>query len=230
MTWKNSPHYRPFVRWPSDNPHKCRVKWRFGPLQWRHYSGVPNPQPDDRLLNCLFRCRSKKISKLRVTGLCAGNSPVTGEFPAQRARNAENVSIWWRHHLFFLVISRASCRDVLILIRSHCENVINSVLHFVVRYITGMNHKVLVLPCFVLPFYTFTGAEDIIWLPLNRTAWVLSSWWRHQMEAFSALLALCAGNSPVTGKFPTQRPMTRSFDVLFDLRLNKRLSKQSWCW
>ena len=43
-------------------------------------------------------CKSKKTSKLRVTGLCAGNSPVTGEFPAQRASNAENVSIWWRHH------------------------------------------------------------------------------------------------------------------------------------
>ena len=56
------------------------------------------------------------------------------------------------------------------------------------------------------------------------------SWWRHQMETFSALLALCAGNSPVTGEFPAQRPVTRSFDVFFDLRLNKRLSKQSWCW
>ena len=53
------------------------------------------------------------------------------------------------------------------------------------------------------------------------------SWWRHQMEAFSALLAICVGNSPVSGEFPTQRPVTRSFDVFFDLRLNKRLSKQS---
>ena len=44
------------------------------------------------------RRRSKKPLKLRVTGLCEGNSPVTGEFPAQRASNAENVSIWWRHH------------------------------------------------------------------------------------------------------------------------------------
>ena len=52
------------------------------------------------------------------------------------------------------------------------------------------------------------------------------TWWRHQMEAFSPLLALCAGNSPVTGEFPTQRPVTRSFDVFFDLRLNKRLSRQ----
>ena len=46
-------------------------------------------------------------------------------------------------------------------------------------------------------------------------------WRRHQMETFSALLAICAGNSPVTDEFPTQRPVTRSFDVLFDLRLNK---------
>ena len=55
-------------------------------------------------------------------------------------------------------------------------------------------------------------------------------WWRHQMETFSALLAICAGNSPVTSEFPAQRPVTRSFDVFFDLRPNKRLSKQSWCW
>ena len=57
---------------------------------------------------------------------------------------------------------------------------------------------------------------------------ILNPWWRHQKETFSALLALCAGNSPVTGEFPAQRPMTRSFDVFFDMRLNKRLSKQSW--
>ena len=69
-------------------------------LYWRHngHDGVSNHQPHGCLLNRLFRCRSKKTSKLRVTGLCMGNSPVTGEFPAQRASNAENVSIWWRHH------------------------------------------------------------------------------------------------------------------------------------
>ena len=50
------------------------------------------------------------------------------------------------------------------------------------------------------------------------------TWWRHQMEIFSALLAICAWNSPVTGEFPAQRP------AFFDLRLNKRLSKQSWGW
>ena len=47
--------------------------------------------------------------------------------------------------------------------------------------------------------------------------------WRHQMEIFSALLAICAWNSPVTGEFPAQRPVTQSFDVFFDLRLDKRL-------
>ena len=55
-------------------------------------------------------------------------------------------------------------------------------------------------------------------------------WWRHQMKTFSASLALCAGKSPVPGEFSAQRPVTRSFDVLFDLRLDKRLSKQSWGW
>ena len=49
----------------------------------------------------------------------------------------------------------------------------------------------------------------------------LWSWWHYQMETFSTLLALCAGNSPVTSEFPSQRPVTRSLDVFFDLRLNK---------
>ena len=52
------------------------------------------------------------------------------------------------------------------------------------------------------------------------------SWWRHQMEAYSVTLVFCAGNSSVTGDFPAQRPVTRSFDVFFDLRMNQNLSKQ----
>ena len=55
------------------------------------------------------------------------------------------------------------------------------------------------------------------------------SWWRHQMETFFALLALCEGNPSVTGGFPSQRPVTRNFDVFFDVRLSKRLNKQSRC-
>ena len=69
-------------------------------LQCRHneHKGVSNHQRFDCLLNRLFTRRSKLTSKLRVTGLCEGNSPMAGKFPAQRASNAENVSIWWRHH------------------------------------------------------------------------------------------------------------------------------------
>ena len=59
---------------------------------------------------------------------------------------------------------------------------------------------------------------------------VIFTCWRHQMETFSALLAICAGISPVPGEFPAQRPVTRSFDVFFDLCLNKRPSKQWWGW
>ena len=130
-------------------------------LLWRHNgrNGVSNHQLHHCLLNRLFKHRSKKTLKLRVIGLCAGNLPVTGEFPAQMASNAENV-VWWRNHDCIAVIA----------------------------------------------------------------------WWRHQMETFSALLAICAGNSPVHGEFPAQRPVTRNFDVYFDMHPNNRLSKQSWGW
>ena len=90
-------HYRPFV---------------LRTLQWRHngHHSVSNHQPHDCLLNRLFRRRSTKTSKLCVTGLCVGNSPGTGEFPTQMASNAENVSIWWRHH-----DSPTACRRFLLI-------------------------------------------------------------------------------------------------------------------
>ena len=80
-----------FVLWsPTDNS-PALSRELYWPLQWRHngHGGASSHQPRDCLLNRLFRRRCKKTSKLRVTGLCAGNSPVTGEFPAQRASNAE---------------------------------------------------------------------------------------------------------------------------------------------
>ena len=80
----------------------CNTVFMYGtlPLRWRHNGcdSVSNHQPRECLLRRLIRRTSKKTSKLRVTGLCAGNSPETGEFPAQMASNAENISIWWRHH------------------------------------------------------------------------------------------------------------------------------------
>ena len=73
-------------------------KWQS--LQWCHngHQSVSIHQPHQCLLNRLLRRKSKKTSKLSVTGLCAGNSPGAGWFPTQMASNVENVSIWWCHH------------------------------------------------------------------------------------------------------------------------------------
>ena len=77
-----------------------------------------------------------------------------------------------------------------------------------------------------------SSAGDVLYLLEMRYADRESelSWWRHQMETFAALLAICAGNSPITGELPAQTPVTRSFDAFFDLCLNQRLSKQSRRW
>ena len=72
----------------------------------------------------------------------------------------------------------------------------------------------------LMAFNTFTNVLHSRFTP----------WWHLQMKTFSALLALRAGNSPVIGEFTTQRPVTRSFDVFFDLRLNWQWSKQSCGW
>ena len=92
-----------FLAYTTQYFHTYFNQWPVGrtiTLQCRHdgHDSVSNDQPHDSLPNRLFRRESKKISKLRVTGLCAGNSPETGKFPAQMASNGENVSIWWRHH------------------------------------------------------------------------------------------------------------------------------------
>ena len=123
IPWCTSPisHIAPFVFFSNKNIHTSVMQWnimkyctnalfyskkRDKSLQWRHneFHGVSNHQP---LLNRRFRHRSKKTPKLRVTGLCAGNSLITGEFPAQKTSNAENVSIWWCHHGFNIVSSAA---------------------------------------------------------------------------------------------------------------------------
>ena len=107
---------------------------------WRHngWDSVSNHQRHHCLLNRLFRRRSKKPSKLRVTGLCAGNSPGTGEFPAQMASNAENVSTWWRHH----ELNHVSNRDPGVVIFLPAYNLRHGHIcgHFVAEQ-KGMNHK-----------------------------------------------------------------------------------------
>ena len=107
LFWSNQLSHCSLCRKINQNHNSLSVKFQVqvprGPtLRWRHNErdGVSNYQLNDCLLKRLFRHRSKETSLLRVTGLCVGNSPVTSEFPAQRASNAENVSIWWRHHEF----------------------------------------------------------------------------------------------------------------------------------
>ena len=93
----------------------------------------------------------------------------------------------------------------------------------IVCHISKTNHT-------KISIYYYTTVPRPAYIAMIRRRTPFKSWWCHPMETFSALLAFCAGNSPVTGEFPTQRPGTRSFGVFFDLRLNKRLSKQSSGW
>ena len=96
------------------------------------------------------------------------------------------------------------------------------------KYILGTNlNQIRLKLSYLIPWdmvsYMITHTGLILGLrPANdrRRYKTLISWWRHQMETFSALLAMCAGNSPVPGEFAAQRPVTRSFDVFFVLRLN----------
>ena len=102
--WGNHGISPVLIKWPWNTYMKSTSMHG---VQWHHngHDGVSNHQPHHCLLNYLFRCRSKKTSKLCITGLCQWNSLVTGEFPAQRASNVQNVSIWWFHHgMIFLYV------------------------------------------------------------------------------------------------------------------------------
>ena len=101
--------------YPTFRPHKMEFVW-WNTLKWCNWGRLHHLNHDKYHYNNVImglmasqitsltivyskvHYRSKKTSKLRVTGLCAGNSPATGEFPAQKASNAEHVPIWWRHH------------------------------------------------------------------------------------------------------------------------------------
>ena len=103
---------------------------------------------------------------------------------------------------------------------------------------TKQNHRINVgyevfgiLMWVAIPCYSWCHfSVDYCYFKLINITILWFAWRRHQMDTFSALLAHCAGNSPVTGEFSAQRPVTLSFDVFFDVRLNKRLSKQPWGW
>ena len=107
--------------------------------------------------------------------------------------------------------------------------------YYMATVIVGLaTHFFIILP---LLYFIFTRKNPFKFMAQMSPALFLAvstasryAWWRHPMEAFSALLALCAGNSPVAGEFPLQWPVTRRFDVFVGLRLNKKLSKQSRGW
>ena len=181
-------------------------------LQWSHNErdGVSHHRRLDCLLNSLFRRQSKKTSKLRDTGLCEGIYRWPVDSPHKRPVTREIFPF------DDIVMSCLMCHF------SHSQT------------------NTVVTDGLVSSWYQDIGNDhdDIYRSALVRSIQhkgVVASHVRHKHRLmmtspngiFSALLALCAGNSPVTGEFPSQRPVTRSIGVFSDLRLNKRLSKQS---
>ena len=160
-------------------PNVCvHATWPHNTLQWRHIgcNGVSNHQPHDCLLNRLFRRRSKKISKLCVTGLCEGNSPVTGEFPTQRASNTENVSTWWRYHEISKVWPNLNDEGTQWYLAISTDDTPVNLPVSELKTVYRVNFK----PC-VVKTKGMASCINILW-------------WRHQRETFSTLLTLCAGN------------------------------------
>ena len=161
-----------------------------------------------------WRHQMKTFSALLA--ICAVNSPVPGEFPAEKGK-------WQGVLMLSLICTRINGwvnsgeAGDLRSHRAHYEVIVmyiawNSLHRQIGSNCTCWMHNVGVQS-------GFRGSEWKSRSPVN-------AWWRHQMETFSALLAICAGNSPVPGEFPAQRPVTWTFDVFFDMCLNKRLSKQ----
>ena len=159
-------------------------------LQWHNdvIMGTMASQITSRMIvySTVIQAQIKENIKAPHHWPLCGEFTGSGEFPAQRASNAENVSISWRHRVLLyhsIVIS---------------EGVLS------VQKYQSTHH--------------------------NRANWSIVEvvWWLCMMT--SSILALRAGKSLVIGDFPAQRPVVRSFDVFFDLRLNKRLHKQSWGW
>ena len=176
------------------------------PLHWCHNErdGVWNHRRPDWLLSRLFRCRSKKISQLCVTGRRERNPPVTGG--VQRTRNAENISIWWR------LLTAAEEHYVLTPKWDvfYCKLICGSVSPLC----TEWRHS--------------NGLRDL--------AICLGAVKQRITMMTSSIGNICRVTGHLCGEFtglrwiPRIKAVTQSFDIFFDLRLNKRLSKQWWCW
>ena len=156
-----------------------------------------------------------------------------------------------RHLSYVGLVSAASCygRNIIILSAEVSGSILRAQ-STKAKWLRNMQQHCLRLEsigyipflCSVLHCWdNFIRCKGLRWCIYTFHSWLLqrhqdnnvssfNTWWRNQMEIFSASLAICAGNSPVTGEFPSKRPVTRSFDVFFDLRQNIRLSKQLWFW
>ena len=133
--------------------------------------------------------------------------------PSHHSRACRHYRFWeaWKipRNPLWAIIWNAKYHDTM----AHAENV-----------------SVQVIQCLCCCFTTPVTSTVICAQFVLVTSCCGCSWWCHQLETFSALLVFCAGNTPVTGEFPSQRPVTWSFGVLFNLRLIKRLNKQSGGW
>ena len=180
-----------------------------------------------------------------LLALCAGNSPVSGEFPSPRPvtrsfdvffdlRLNKQLSKqpwgWWFETPPWSLWRQCN-GDEFLAYQLNQGWLIDRV--YIWKCMSGSLYVFKMSDIFV---EALCGKKDcsyklqVLYMRNLNLDISVPAWWRHQMETFSALLALCAENSPVSGDFPLKRPVTWSFDVFFDLRLNKRLSKQSWGW
>ena len=175
-------------------------------LQWRNNEcdGVSNHQPHDCLLNRSFMRRSKKTSKLHVTGICEGNSPVTGEFPTQgpvtrKMFPFDDVIMTqpFMYHVFIYLMTYPSCT---VWFNVNKTNICDT-------YGIGP---------------LCNGDSNT-----KKHNWFMVT---SSNETFFVLLALCAGNSLVTRQFPLTKANDAELWCFFDLRLGKQLSKQSKHW
>ena len=183
----------------------CHPKWA---SHWYHVK---------HFVTVMFRVRQSKIF-IVTHELYIGDSALWTAFWCNESQQLFQVS--WRHNPYMNspMITKYASDDYV------CINNSQKVKQFTV--LIGSMLKCLYSWLFLLPNH-----HEEYW-SYQCSMWMLI--WKYMMTSskgnFSALLAICAGNSPLPGEFPALRPVTRSFDVFFDLRLNKRLSKRSWGW
>ena len=165
-------------------------------LRWRHngHDGVSNKQPHNCLPNLLFGCRSKKTSKLSISGLCEGNSPGTGEFPARMASNTENISIWWCHHvhvsyaMFILVNSLSHTQNENLNYRYNHKHWLRI---FPVIYEKAFFDNVVIMRFSNLRIYSIDGVLLIWFLKHLKFLSITCTFWTLQCTTWRSDIVLC---------------------------------------